>query len=166
METTTTIIGILFVAMMVIPIILLNNAHRKKENELRHSLKNMAEEHSLTISEQDMWRNGIIGIDKTGRKVLFCRKDKKGMEKTVIDLREVRDCKAVNTSRSVGSGNGVERPVDKLELAVSWKSAEKPDVFLEFFNADDSLQMGQIQQLADKWAGIMNDHLTRMKKTG
>ena len=85
------------------------------------------------------------------------------MDQTV-KLSEIKDCKVVDTSRSIKSKDGDIKVTDKLELVLSFKTPQKDDLVLVFYDGNtDSLTMTGELQIINKWNNLVVGKLKENK---
>jgi hypothetical protein len=155
MDTGVIIISVIMLGAFVVPIILMQINRKKKEKKLQNSLKEFAKKHNCQISQLENCRDFVVGVD-TQKKQFFYYKpaNEKGKEVAKsIDLSGVQSCRVVNYSRSVNNNGTV---IDKLQLGFSPKVKTKPEILLDFYDAEKNMQMDGELLLLEKWTGILN----------
>jgi hypothetical protein len=153
-----SIIFISVIVLVLITLIVIGKINKKKkEKQLLQALLTVAEKNNSKITEFDLWNNSRIGIDKATRKLFFIRKTETEEVTKVVDLHEILKGKVVNTSKSSNYKGSNQTVVERIELVLTNRDKNKPDVILEFYNAitDNPILRNEIQ-LAEKWAGIVN----------
>jgi hypothetical protein len=132
------------------------------EKQFRNKLFSLAAKSSCEISEFDFWKSSAIGIDKNKHRIFYLREIKSEELKREIDLSEIQKCRVLNASRSMHSKQGNYVSIDKLELILTNRDKEKPEIGLEFYNiTNDSLAISGEVQLVEKWSGIVEKELAR-----
>ncbi|MEI6139457.1 MAG: hypothetical protein WCP85_09340 [Mariniphaga sp.] len=165
MDIGSIIFVLVIVLVCVVPIVLFQINQKKKEKRSLLILKSTADINNATISEYDLWYNFLIGIDKTTHKLFFIRKTETEEVAKAIDLAEIIGCKSLNKSRSVSYRGGNQLVVERIELVLSNRDKNKPDIILEFYNsATDNPVMRNEIQLVEKWSGIVNKLLSESIK--
>lgn len=159
MDSGTLIIGIISIIGCVLPFVLLSRSKKKKEKQLLHLLTNIAERFNCKITRHEFYGELAIGLDESAN-FLFFLKDVKDMEAARhINLAEIQHCKIVNTGRTINNKEGSYQAIDRLDLSFVPFDKNKPNILLEFYNAEISLQLGGELRLIEKWEKIVNERL-------
>lgn len=154
--TTLAIVLALAIAFCV-PFI---HSHRKKKNEEKFLLKQFmdkAAELQLTITTYDVWRRiYIIGMDEKQAKLLYI---KFGTDTRIqsVDLANIKRVSISKVEREVVTGEGKEKVTEKLGLTFS--SSVVADIYLEFYNDDESLGLMGEPVLTQKWHDLAKSSL-------
>jgi len=120
----------------------------------------MAEKSNCKISDNDLWNNTLIGIDKNAHKLFFIRKTEDNSISNEIDLSGIQKCRVINSSRIVTNGGNNHNVTDKIELALTSPDTKIADTILEFYNTNrDNLFLNGELPLAEKWATIVNTNI-------
>lgn len=146
MDITTIIIGVAIVALCVLPFWLSGYARKRRERNLTDALNEMAQQKSTTICNSEICGNNAIGIDGSGRWLLFARC--KGGLHECVDLERVRTCSIVDKSDTLG---------------LLFVADNAPDVYLEFYNSNVEATSDDESRLAARWRKIVADRLTAMR---
>lgn len=162
MNYGTSLVGIVALAICIIPILLLNLKSRKKEQKLRNTLLDEAKKQSCKISHFETWADSMIAIDEHKQKLFFLRKG----SLQSIALSTIEGCRLVNNNRTESNKNGNYVIVDSLELVLTSKEDKKTESRLEFYNANtDSLLLSGELQIMEKWHKTINDALKSSRPT-
>jgi len=155
-----TIIGLIFVIICVLAVVLVNSNKKKKKNQFKQTLFDLAEKSNCKISESDLWNNTLIGIDKEAHQLFYIRETADKKDHKEISLLEIQKCRVINSSRMVTNGGSNHNVIDKLELVLSSRDPKQADTTLEFYNTNrDNLFLNGELPLAEKWAGIVNTNI-------
>jgi hypothetical protein len=76
-----------------------------------------------------------------------------------VDLKDIKESKVINTSRSIKSGNGDYKTLERLEIAFVPNPEKNPDMIWELFNMDDNMQQRGEVLFASHWSEKINDLL-------
>ncbi|MCL5129745.1 hypothetical protein [Algibacter sp. L4_22] len=156
MELGTTLIGIICVAICAMPFVLTNRSRKKIVKNQLIALKDLAKQHNCEITQHDIYSYYAIGIDEFNNSISFISKDEEAVKEQFINLSTISRCKIVNISKSRGKSG---KQIDELYLKLSFIDKTKPDIMLEFYNAEVSYQLGEELQSIDKWNKIINNLL-------
>lgn len=160
MDITTALIGLLVVALILIPFIAMGRKSGRNARELGSLLRDFAATHDGNITRMDYVRNMALGLDERERVLYFLKRTAEGNQTRRIDLNHVRDCRVVQTRRTVRQGGVADSFIESLRLAFSLAAVKQPDDIIELYNADETMQVTSELQLANKWASLVNDLVT------
>ncbi len=147
MEKNSMFLGIgLFVVLSIIIIYfnLKNKNLRKKEVSRFLAL---GKQKGLTFTEYEIWRNRSIGMDTDQKALLFQRKNEQEQVVELIDLKEVLKCDSSTRYNEVGT----QKVIQRLELKLVFKTKDRPDILLNFFDDQLGYQIGDELQLLSQW---------------
>lgn len=163
MSISIAIIGLVIIALFVLPFFLVGVGKNKGQKHLKQALLKIAEEHSCNISEYELWTSSAIGIDETTNNLFFVHLHNDIETAKHIKLSDFRICKINNYSRVTKDREGNHTAIDRLELELTPFEKVKPVTILEFFNADDSKLYSNELMMVEKWAQIINEKLNLKK---
>lgn len=165
MDSGTIIIGVLMLAIFIVPFVLSNKSRKNKENLLKKMLFSLAEKENSDITEFNQWDNTAIGISTTSKKIFFYRKLEYSEVNLSVDFQLIQNCKIVNISRMIKSNNENYKIVDRLELNISTYIKNKQDIILEFYNSDIDAQMNDELLLIEEWNKKINSLIVIKKQS-
>jgi len=155
-----TIFTIIFLISCVLAIMLVNRNKKKKRDQFKQTLFELADKGNCKISESDLWNNTLIGIDKAAHQLFFIRANADNKATKEISLLEIQKCRVNNSSRMVTNGGSTHNVMDKIELVLSSRDPKQPETILEFYNTNrDNLFLNGELPLSEKWAGIVNENI-------
>ena len=159
MDSGTIIIGAISIAICILPFIMLRRNKQRIEKQRLLGLENLAAQHRGNITQHEFCGDFVIGLDEANKFVFFFRKTKDRETARHINLDGIQKCKAINTSRSIQSKEGEYKVVDRLELVFVPGTKNEPDLVLELYNAEESMQLVGELQLIDRWEKKINQLL-------
>ena len=152
MDLGTSIIGIIIVAICILPFILIGFNNSKKRKKTLQHLSDTAKTNNCTIEKSEFWHLTAIGIDQSNKMLFFTRRtDDTAIYKT-IDLSQIQKCNLVRTEST-------NRAIGKLELQLEFFDKNKPNVSLEFYDKDQSMSLVNEIEISVKWHKIINQTL-------
>lgn len=156
MDLESFIIGLISLALFIVPIMLIQRKQRQQKKKFLENFMNLAEQKQLKITEYDFWNHCFaIGIDKGQNKLFYLKKQNEGEQTALINLSEVAACRVINMNREV---NG-DRVIDFIELRFTFRNPGIPEQALEFYNKEKSLSLNEELLIAEKWKAIANTSL-------
>lgn len=159
MNLDTAITGAIFMAIFMLPFILMINGRKKKEKQLLQSISSIATIHNCKISLHELCDEFAIGLDEKANQLFFFRKTSENEVSQHINLSEIKACKVIKTAHGIHNKDESERIIDKLELQFSFIDKKNPENSLVFYNADETAQPSGEIIIIEKWAKIVNNHL-------
>jgi len=153
MEKSLIIISIIILALFFIPLIILFSRKSKKVNSQLKKFQNIGATLNLHLSEQDVWEDHGIGIDRELKHVFYAKGKEFSDMTENVDLEKVRRSEVNKVSRSLGSMN----VVDRIDLRIIFKDSNSPHLLLEFYNVHINRQIYDEYHLAEKWSKVINE---------
>jgi len=170
MDLEITLIGAILLTLFVLPIIIVSRNSNGNEKETLKRLHTLALNNNCSISEFEILKHIIMGLDTKNRKLFFIRKKSIGFEEQVISLSEIKECQVLSKNKSKKEHGLSDKTVEKIELSFTYFDRKKPNSKVEIYNEDVDLFMaGNEFQFADKWKGnldiIIAENAPRTKHT-
>ena len=159
-DITTLAIVLALTIAFCIPFI---HSHRKKKNQEKLLLKQFMDKAAalqLSITTYDIWRRTyIIGIDEKHAKLLYI---KFGTENRIhsVDLTNIKRVSISKVERDVVNGEEKQKVIEKLGLSLS--SSVVSDIYLEFYNDDESIGLLGEPVLTQKWHDLVKKSLEQI----
>ena len=158
----TAISGAVFITLCIIPFMMMSRNRKKKEKAFLAKLGEMATQHHAQIDEYGIAATFAIGLDKAQQRVFFYQQTKEKSNQQSIDLRSVQACKMVSTNRKVKNNGTDQNVIEKLELVFTPRKEGQAPIRLKCFNKQQSLQLYGELQLAQQWASIITQQLSKL----
>ncbi len=153
MDTTNTIIGIVFLLLILVPIYIINNNVKKRKNQLLNTLNELSNDKNTKFSETDFWSNNS-GIGLKGNMLAYFRKGEDAQVNEVVDLKEVKKCSLVQLDKH-GNVPKNSHEINKLTLHLTLNNHK--EISLVFFHVDAlNFIMGEEFRIAKKWQEIIS----------
>jgi len=132
MDLGTAVIGMVLIAICVLPFVWMHRIKKAGENKLLTALSELAAGKGCTASKQQVFRDFAIGIDENKGCVFFYRKSNDEEVSACVDLADIKTCKVANTSSSFNTHDGARKVIEKPELVIAPVADHTPTVALEF----------------------------------
>tara|TARA_R110000868_G_scaffold243515_1_gene499525 strand:- start:621 stop:1112 length:492 start_codon:yes stop_codon:yes gene_type:complete len=156
MDQGSTIIGLIILALCIIPFIIIRRNKIKRERLMLKSLTDLANLHNCKINEHELCGDYAIGIDKLKNYLFFYKKMKDKETTQFINLESINSCKILNSSRTIKNKQEKYHVIDRLSLSLKPNLEHKKEQILEFFNSDyNSQTYGELQSI-EKWLKLVN----------
>ena len=159
MDFGTAIVGAIAILLCALPFIMMNRTRSKRKKQFLNSLSKIASTKDSKIDHHEVFGTFAIGLDESKNMVFFSRSKNEQFEEQFIDLHEIESCQVINTNRTFRSSDGVQKVIDRLELNLTPIVKTKPEIKLEFFNADVSLQLYDELLSIELWARRIGERL-------
>jgi len=160
MQAGSTIVGLIIIALCIVPFVLIALNKRRKENHLIESLNKLAAEAGLKISQYELWNENIIGLDESEAVVLALITTKSTTETHTIHLNQMSKCRQANISRTANTANSSTVIIDQLALVFTPKQKHQEEVSIQFYNTEynSTVLTGELQVI-EKWHRLLNERL-------
>ncbi|MGE0021812.1 MAG: hypothetical protein AB7S72_19235 [Draconibacterium sp.] len=161
MDLTSLIMGLVLLALFVLPFVLVSRSNSKKKNHLLSRLKELALQNNSSIAKYDSCNNLMIGSDEKTTTIFFISETDENEIVKTVQLGAMQKCMVVNTLKSQngntkgGSGQG------KLALSLLPVKKDSREILLEFYNENDRVQLSDELILINKWNEIISQKLRK-----
>jgi len=161
MDISSIIIGIICLAMFVVPPIYWDRVQKQKEKRFIGHFLALAEKQLLKITEREMWNNRYcIGLDQDARRLFYLKRHEEGKEEiAVIDLSTVRNCKVMLDKRKIPTKRGDFEIIEHINLVFQPYDQKQPEQIVEIFDLEESIRITGERPLANKWEKKINSML-------
>ena len=162
MNLGTAITGAIFIAIFMLPFVLMLHGRKKKEKQLVKSILAIANNHHCKISHQEISEEFAIGLDESANHLFFFKKTNDKEIAQHINLAEIKSCKVIKTANVTGDKEDNYKSIDKLDLQFSFLDKKNPDISFAFYNSEENFGLNGEIQIIEKWANIVNDRLKKL----
>lgn len=161
MKLSTILIVASIIAISVILYVIVSVQSKNKAKKKLQVLSDYASKHNCSITKNEIYNNISIGMDEKTNFLFFIKSNDNIDVLKHVNLSEIRNCKVVNTGRTVQFNNSNTTVIEKLNLCFYPANKNKEQIQLEFYNVelDGSILNGELQ-LAEKWSDILNNKLS------
>lgn len=159
MDTGTIIIGAIFVVLCFAPFILMGGSTKRRNKKLGQGLQEIAIRHNGKVTSYECCGDFAIGLDEVSGFAFFYKKTKDKEVSKFVNLAEIRECKAINSGRTIKSAEGDYKSLDKLEIIFVPNPEKNSDMIWELYNMDDNMQQRGEVPFASLWAEKINELL-------
>lgn len=155
MDSSSIIIGLVILALVILPFIYFSTRNKNKENKNVKEFIQTGLKYGLEFSETEQWGNCLLGLDPVKRKILFRQFSGDQFTETVFDLNEVKSCSLlVNNLQSAGTSQAP----DKIELVFQPKN-KKAVENLQLYNSETDHVVYTQLEIGEKWTKLINESL-------
>ncbi len=158
MELSSIITGVVFIAIIALPVIILSKSGNKKKKALLQRYQALCTSLGLNINGSDTWNDLVLGMDKNARKLLFYKDGEAAGQHTLVDLNHVVNVKKINITRGGNTQSGAVNIIDILGLELALKDGQGP-VTLEFYNSKYPFNLSNELELVGKWTKAISENM-------
>ncbi len=156
MDFETMLLGILAVAVFLLPILYIQRKQKSQAGKERRAFVMAAEQQGLQLSEFDFWADQYgIGVDSVQGRLYYRNASELDPQEVVLHLNQVRRCTFDNVHREQ-NGN---RIIDMIVLRIGLHGPKAPELYLPFYNREGNLMLSGELQLAEKWCKLIQEQM-------
>ncbi|MBD0375484.1 MAG: hypothetical protein ICV51_07645 [Flavisolibacter sp.] len=157
------LIVVLAIAAVMFLLVWLHHRQNKKRTEemLRH-FSELGSEYSLSFTGQEVFRNGIIGVDGIKGKLLFLENDSTDNKHWhLINLKEAKSCRVRKLYVTAGIGDpaakNTETYLHAIILEFDFKSSDRTVALPFYKHISHSIQAApELEAKAKNWASVLS----------
>lgn len=157
MDFGTSIVGLIFILICIIPFVLINRARLKKNKQLLQSLNEKAQQHNCKITKHELCGDFILGIDEQKNRLVFLKNTKEEANLQFVDLNEIKACQIIKKFRNNGTENSIVP--EHIEFCFNSKDKNKAEIHFELYDEYVNMQLSGELQFAEKWLKQINERL-------
>ncbi|MFD1551024.1 hypothetical protein DNU06_04515 [Putridiphycobacter roseus] len=159
MDLGTALVGAIFVVICIIPFILMSRNSKKKAKKMLQNLNEIAAAKNGVIHAHEFSGDTGIGIDKKRSEVYFYKSFDDKVFTNTVDLSNVKKCNVIKTNRVINGEYKNQILIDRVDLEFQLNKPANSKLNLEFFNAEHTMVLNGELQLAEGWAGLINQQI-------
>lgn len=156
MDSGSIIIGIVVLAIIFFPFMIMGMKKSKKQKGIKNTLQQIATENGCKITQSELFGNFGIGVDEAAGMMFFHHQLLSEANSKAVKLHEVKTCSIHRSSSSKNTGKEVVHADEKLGLLFTFREPKRSTVFFEMYNADQSLRLAGELQVAQRWLETIN----------
>ncbi|HUW05162.1 MAG TPA: hypothetical protein VMW01_02775 [Williamwhitmania sp.] len=162
MDTSVLIIGIIIVSLVLVPIMLISSIISIKEKRLKRAFKEQCITHQLIITDPEVFKHKIIGIDPVAKVLLFVNNQVENQKSKTVNLTEVSSCRvACKTEKNNELPHSHEETILKVDLILTNNLTPQEEILVNFFdvNHDNPFEAYPMNDKAMEWQRQINKHI-------
>lgn len=160
MDVASTLLGSVIVSICIFPFVAVQVGNKKKKKHVLNTLNQMAQKRQCQISSVEQSGDYAIGIDEVNQMAFFVKKNDEVVLENEVDLKHVAQCYAHTQSKTIRSGQEKKEIVTQVELSFKHKTHENKLADFILYSENFNAQLGNEYPMAQKWAKILNNHLS------
>jgi hypothetical protein len=164
MDSTSTIIGLVILALIILPFALLTRKSKGIEKQHKLALAAFAQGEDCEITKQEIDGDLCIGIDENKNKLFFLSYFKNEAHTASVDLSQMESCNIIKTHKEGMKDVGDSYSIASLLMNFKPKTSSLSQVNLEFYNSAKKVQVGTEYVFLREWSKLVNDQLKAVQK--
>lgn len=161
--SSTAIIGLIIVAIIILPIWYLIHSLGSGKRKLEKELAALWKGGTLNITEHESWGNKVIGLDREGEIAAFAIFENPHSQVFIADLQQYSKC---NMEKTALDTKGKENAMVISHVLIRFVGKEKgtPDVTFPLFGNPEGGTLSNELQIAEEWTEKFNVILRKYNK--
>ena len=152
---STTIIGIIILAAIVIPLWLLIRSQSLGKRKLQKEMAALGKGKDINISEHESWGNKIIGFDREGAKAAFADFHPVQKRVYIVDLKYYNRCYMEKRILPPASKKAQE-VVNGIYLHFVPRDNGHPEEVFPLYNDETDSSLSNELKIGEEWADKFN----------
>src|SRR5690606_20562470 len=159
MDIEVAVVSALMIGICALPFILIVRAKNKRKKLLVNELNIEANKVNCVITEYEIWRESVIGLD-TNRNILFANDAGKNVQH--FDLKEYRSVNQLKTSYRVHEHGESRSVIERIEIVLDTDAGRgKSSGKILIFDAEETPLIEQEIEIAEKWEKKLREIVER-----
>lgn len=160
MDTSSTLIGLVILAVFILPIILLHSSRKKRERKQLELFDQYVSSKGLSLKQRELWNHYAIGMDVERNQLFYSKHHLDDNREQIVPLAEVALCEITREMiRPTSNSSEDDLVLDRLELSLRFKESGRQNLRLEFYNREESTGLSDELELTEKWRKRINSAL-------
>jgi hypothetical protein len=159
MNVTTTIIGLFFLALFIVPIFIFSRQGKNKGKKYEKDFFSEVSINNLRISDKDFWKEHAIGIDTDQNKIIYI--DWSGSEKVsyIFSLKDIKVFEPVPGFSEQHKRNFNLTKAPRLGLRFVFLESARAEINVTFHIAGLAQLNDEEIRLFKKWQSLISKKL-------
>jgi hypothetical protein len=156
MDLSNIIIGIVALALFVVPIMYIKSIQKKKAARHLQEFLDLGKAQQLTLTRHEFWDDNYgIGLDEGQQKLFYVNKFAGREQQLVVPLANMKQCTVSTTNREA---NG-SKIMEQIGLRFVSRNPKDREMYLEFYNREVNLMLSEELQIANRWSALANESI-------
>ncbi|HAX95095.1 MAG TPA: hypothetical protein DCY35_01015 [Prolixibacteraceae bacterium] len=147
---TITIIGILVLAAFAVPVAIVLQKQNREKKKLVQMLAKLDQENQISITEHEVWRNKLIGLDPVGKKAVFIVKNPEGNQVNIVDLQKVARCEVEKFAIASETDSSLQA-ISQVRIRFIPREKNQKDQHFILFNEETDQSLGVELRIGNDW---------------
>lgn len=152
---TITIIGILVLAAFAVPVAIVLQKQNREKKKLVKMLAQLDQENQISITEHEVWRNKLIGLDPVGKKAVFIVKNPEGNQVNIVDLQKVARCEVEKFAIASETDSSLQA-ISQVRIRFIPREKSQKDQHFLLYNEEADHSLGVELRIGNDWIEKFN----------
>ena len=152
---TITIIGILVLAAFAVPVAIVLQKQNREKKKLVQMLAQLDQENQISITEHEVWRNKLIGLDPVGKKAVFIVKNPEGNQVNIVDLQKVARCEVEKFAIASETDSSLQA-ISQVRIRFIPREKSQKDQHFLLYNEEADHSLGVELRIGNDWIEKFN----------
>ena len=161
MDFGTLLIGIGALAVMIVPIILIQISNKRKATQKLEGLLDHARLSGINVTSYDIWNEKLIGLDGNSKKLILFTSINDQSTLKVFNLSEYQSCSVKVDRKGSNSKDNPNLPIERISLCLKTNNPNGVDESVSFYDATLNMTVNNELALAEKWEKVVKKNLTK-----
>lgn len=157
MKISIVLLSTLLVLCVFLPFLLFKYKGSKNNSTIKKQVDTLLKNSGIVYSVQDFWRKNFIAISADSKLITYMQLNASGANTTTdINLTDVKACNIIKNYNNAGNKSV---SLKSLALEFVYKSSNKPNFVISFFDIDEDLTEDFELQRIEKWHALIKSAL-------
>lgn len=159
MDTSSLLLGLLFLGIFILPIVYIEFKKKKSSKDIAIKFQKLAETNQLQLDHTDFIRAKCFGLDSKKHQFLFIDFNEKEAKPVLLKLHDYQSVISHEVTRKIDAKEGSSTLTERIELQFKAKVGKAVDTKVTLFSTNEAfMMMGEIA-LSNKWVQLLKHHL-------
>jgi hypothetical protein len=161
MDLATLLIGIGVVALMVVPLFLIEYSSKRKVTQKMKGLKKTAQTLGVDLTRIESWDDQLIGIDPLQRKLIVFSNIEDISSAKIYNLKEYQKCSLSLDRRGGKSRKDPSSVIERVNLVLHPIGLRSPDCKINFYDSAFNMSIHNEMEVAQRWEKIIGEVISQ-----
>lgn len=160
MKISIILISTILTLSVFFPLLLFIYNGFRNTSSIKNKITSLLKNNGIMYTDKEVWHHNFIGISEDKKTLTYIHFNDNKPKITTIDLTEIKECNILKTHI-----NGKEKLISlqNLDLAFVYKTSNKPNEIINFFNLDEDLGEDYELQRAEKWHKLIFNAIPKQR---
>lgn len=152
------ILGAIMAIVCALPFMAVTISRNRVTKNVKKRLNELAAENNGSLTRMEVHGKMALAMDEKEQRLFFVKQHTDQVEKVVVDLSRMSQCRLEKQSRTVTSDRGKYLLIESVLLRLV-PNTRTEEVKVTVFDIETDLSLNGELQFAERWAGIIDEHL-------
>lgn len=160
MKVSLIFISVLLILSVFFPLFLFIYNGFKNTSNIKKRMNSLIKNNGISYAEKEIWHNNFIGISNDKTKITYVHFNADQPKISTIDLTEIKECHILKSQFK--ERDKIIR-LQNLDLEFIYKTSNKPQEIINFFNLDEDLSEDYELQRIEKWHKLIFNAIPKQR---